>query len=285
MVPKINKLDIAIEYSCNLACKGCIAFSNYNRSGSVYPDIAEEWFSKWHTKINPKEIAMFGGEPLLNKDIGRLLKLVRQYWPDTTVKINTNTFNLSVDHIKHLFDIGNSILQATFHFGEGEQRNNLKHKLMTAIKTFGPWTIQKDPDDVCFLLLENKGVSIRCVQYGQFRSPAKGFGKNLRPWNSKTGNNIKICGNPTDPIMYDGRLYKCSPLANLKDTLSYHNIDHIDEWQPYLTYKGVGPDDDVQAFVDNIGKSSWMCSMCADKVEDLVSFDHLKPGAVEFKHA
>lgn len=285
MAPKINKLDIAIEYSCNLACKGCIAFSDYNRSGTLSPEVAQEWFELWHNKIEPKEIAMFGGEPLLNKNIGKLLHLARKYWPKAIIKINTNIFNIDTTHVKNLFDIGNSILQATFHFGEGEIRNNLKKKLLSTIKPYGPWTMKKDSDDVCFLLLQHKDVFVRCVQYGQFRSPAKGYGKNLRPWNSKTDNNIKICGNPTDPIMYDGRLYKCSPLANLRDTLSFHNIEHVREWQPYLTYKGVGPNDDVQSFVDDIGKSNWMCGMCADKMEDLINFDHLQPGAVEFKNA
>ena len=85
--------------------------------------------------------------------------------------------------------------------------------------------------------------------------------------------------------MFEGRLYKCSPLANLKDTLSLYNIDHVDEWQPYLTYKGIGPDDDVESFVTNVGKASWMCSMCADKTSDLTTYSHLEKGGVEFKNA
>jgi hypothetical protein len=134
--------------------------------------------------------------------------------------------------------------------------------------------------------MQNKDVTVRCVQYGEFVSPAKGHGKNLRPWNSNNvEDSISLCGNPSDPIMFEGRLYKCSPLANLKDTLSSFNIDHVDEWQPYLTYNGIGPDDDIENFVANVGKASWMCSMCADNSSDLTTYSHLEKGGVEFKNA
>ena len=286
MVPKLNKLDIAIEYSCNLACKGCIAFSNYNRSGTLYPSTAKKYFEQWHNKIQPDEIALFGGEPLLNKNVGPLLLLVRQYWPNARIKINTNVFNLEADHIQHLFDVGNAVLQATFHFGEEGIRNKLKTKLLDIIKPFGKWDMEQDTEDVCFLSMQNKDVTVRCVQYGEFVSPAKGHGKNLRPWNSNNvEDSISLCGNPSDPIMFEGRLYKCSPLANLKDTLSLFNIDHVDEWQPYLTYKGIGPNDDIENFVANVGKASWMCSMCADNSSDLATYSHLEKGGVEFKNA
>ena len=293
MVPKLAKLDIAIEYACNLACKGCVAFSNYNRQGTVTPTQAEEWFKLWHNKVDAEEIALFGGEPLLNQNIGELLHLVRKYWPHTRIKVNSNIFKIEPVHIQHLFDVGNSVLQATFHFASGPLRNQLKTKLLNSIKQFGTWKKQNeedifgpDLDHVSFMLLQNKDVFVRCVQYGHFKSPAKGEGKNLRPWNSKNPEkSIEICGNPADPIMYEGRLYKCSPSANLRDTLEFHKIDTLDEWQPYLKYKGVGPNDDIVKFAQQVGKAESICSMCADTYDGLLKYDHLKEGAVEFKNA
>ena len=63
----------------------------------------------------------------------------------------------------------------------------------------------------------------------------------------------------------------------------------IDVCNPY-DFSKVGDvelvtDDDIENFVANVGKASWMCSMCADNSSDLATYSHLEKGGVEFKNA
>jgi hypothetical protein len=60
-------------------------------------------------------------------------------------------------------------------------------------------------------------------------------------------------------------LYKCAPIANVKDALEIQGLLDNALWQDYLSYKGYGINDDIEAFVQDIGKpNTKICTMCAD---------------------
>jgi hypothetical protein len=88
----------------------------------------------------------------------------------------------------------------------------------------------------------------------------------VRPWQSKDPAMAHaICASPNNPQLYKNRLYKCTPIANVKDILGLHGLLDNAHWQDYLNYKGYGVDDDLEAFVQDIGKpNAKICTMCAD---------------------
>ena len=72
---EIPHIEWHIAHSCNLTCYGCGHFSNHAHKGIVKYDELETWYKTWSEKILPKHASLLGGEPLLNKDIYRILKL------------------------------------------------------------------------------------------------------------------------------------------------------------------------------------------------------------------
>ena len=76
---RIKRLDFNVAYACNLACKGCISLSDFNRKGVESLKDIEDQCETWSKILDPSIISIFGGEPLLQQK--RLLA-----WMDTFVE-------------------------------------------------------------------------------------------------------------------------------------------------------------------------------------------------------
>ena len=94
----------------------------------------------------------------------------------------------------------------------------------------------------------------------------------LTPFNSDPAKAHSICGNPNVPILYKNKLYKCAPIANLKD---------LDKKGKYK-YEGIGPNGDLKLLVENINKPESICSMCPDDRNH--SVDHFAKENVHVKN-
>jgi len=277
----IPYLDIQMQYACNLACKGCISFSNYNRKGLVNINEGQEWLKEWSEVIEPETVCLFGGEPFLNPDVMMWAKAVRRYFPDATIKIITNIYYLKPEHVQQMIDLGNTVLQLSYHFRYNEEYLYLKQHVSDCITGF-KWGI-KDNDSISFLTLQYNTCTIKHVVFGEFIAPGKPAQNKIYPYNTENINTcIQICGNPNNPVLYKNRLYKCSPIANLKDTL--HATDQMNdpEWMKYLEYTGYSSTDDLQEFVHDIGTANRICSMCGDSSTATI-FDHYAKGSVKRK--
>ena len=91
-MPYIEQLDIHLVEHCNMACYGCLHFSQ----------LAEKKFLDFNTFIKDIEqlsritsgniyrIHLLGGEPLLNKNCSDYFYIVRKYFPDTVLRLFTN---------------------------------------------------------------------------------------------------------------------------------------------------------------------------------------------------
>ena len=89
---RCHNVEIHIADHCNLNCCGC----------SHYAPIADKWFmtaQEFETEISllaeklPRffnVIKLMGGEPLMNPEIGELIRLTRVYFPEVNIYIVTN---------------------------------------------------------------------------------------------------------------------------------------------------------------------------------------------------
>ena len=80
-------------------------------------------------------------------------------------------------------------------------------------------------------------------------------------------------------FLYKNRIYKCGPIANLRDTLELHNLQDDPDWQLYLEYTGFGPADNLTELVNNFDKPNKICSMCSKNLQD-AEVDHYALGSV-----
>lgn len=244
--------------------------SDHNRTeGSVPLSDAAAWMVSWSEKISMDTLVITGGEPTLNPDLAEIIKSARQHWPDAHIKLITNGehFGEEVDPIAMLKQVGNATLWISCHWNIGPSFDLLQKRTWALINAHGKWT-NKHPqivDDV-YMDIEQDSVSVKMAVYSDFVRTYHGTGILMRPWQSKDPKaSHSICSSPNNPQLYKNRLYKCAPIANLKDALTLHSLLDNAHWQDYLAYQGYGIDDDLTAFVADVGKpNTKICTMCAD---------------------
>lgn len=87
----IPYLEIDVVIGCNLKCEQCSHLSPF-RKGLVPADELLQWFRSWSEKIEPAELDLLGGEPLLHPELPRILRESVKIWDQTEIKLITNGF-------------------------------------------------------------------------------------------------------------------------------------------------------------------------------------------------
>ena len=270
-----------IQYACNLSCIGCITMTDYKRRGSVSIAEGTPWLMEWSKKLDIGVICLFGGEPLLNKDLKEWIQLVRKYFPKATIKIISNGSYLKhVDILPELFAAGNAIYQISLHWREGEKYESIKANLLNQIEKYPLWKPLLTDRKEVVLAFKNQTITVQLAVFGDFIKSYNGHATTMKPWNSDDINlSYGNCGSPQNPILYKNKIYKCGPIANLRDTLKLHQLLDDPDWQRYLEYSGYSVDDDLTGLVDNFNKPHAICSMCS-KDRQTASVDHYASDAV-----
>jgi hypothetical protein len=253
--------------------------ADYRRAGYVNVAQGRAELEPWADLIDVGTVCLFGGEPYMNPDLESWILTVRELWPMANVKIITNGMFLhKKDILPVLFEVGNATLQVSLHWRDGPRHAEIKTQLIRQTSSHGHWQlINQNRSDIALTMKQNS-VTVQLAVFGEFVQPYRGFGATMRPWNSTdTAASHSRCGSPNNPCMVRGRIYKCGPTANLKDILELHEIAHLPEWQSYLNYTGIGPNDNIESFVHDIGKPNPVCSMCSANPEVI---DHYAPGSV-----
>lgn len=271
---QIRRLDLNIAYACNLACKGCLSLSDFDRKGVMpYDDIIES-IDTWKTKLYPEITSIFGGEPLLHPRIYDVFDYVKKVWPDTTIRLITNGYLLSKSKIDKFFKNTPFEMQVSVHRLDHEKIINANIKKILAHHS--DWKIIKknEPGEMehHVYVWQRPGFKIWKSKFGEFVIPYKTVGNQLAPFKSDPKKAHSICGNPDVPILYKNKLYKCAPIANLMDLPNTKGY----EYSPTDTYGN------IDRFVRLIGKPESICSMCPESRSH--SIDHYAKGEVHVKH-
>ena len=271
---KIRRLDLNIAYACNLACKGCLSLSDFDRKGIMpFEDVVQS-IDTWKDKITPDVLTMFGGEPLLHPKLFDIIKYVKTVWPDVTIRLITNGYLLSRRDPTVWFDFAPFEIQVSVHRLDHEDM--ITKNILSIIKQKSDWSIVKTTDgsDGFHHMYEwqRPGMKIWKGKFGQFVIPYDQKDNKLVPFKSNPAKAHAICGNPNVPVMYKNKLYKCAPIANLLDLPNTKGFEYI-------------PTDiqgNIAKFVNAIGKPENICSMCPESKTH--SIDHYQKGEVHVKH-
>lgn len=292
---KFEHLDLPIIRSCNLACVGCMTHSDHkNIKGTVRVEDSHEWLEFWSKRIAPESITLFGGEPLLHPEFANWVVAIKQYWPTSGVNVNTNGYYLDriYDKIPELFhpDIKLSMIisiQTGLEPYLSHVKNNLeifKQKVLDYYKIIMPdatvaWELWLDESAINFkqwfrLTVNGHAHGIGfgvCEQHKlHWAMHYTGRGETMRPvydyndvWYT---NNHKSCQTNNFPNLYQGRMYKCPPMAVLEHSLDTFDIEDQPEWKPYISdYVTVGTestDEEIVNWFTQQKNPEKVCNMC-----------------------
>jgi hypothetical protein len=272
MTHSINRLDFNIAYACNLSCKGCISLSDFPRTGVESFSSLKLQCETWHKIIDPKIISVFGGEPLLHPKLLDVLSTIRQYWPQSTIRLITNGYLLKKYNPKDWFSLGQFEMQISVHRKDHEA--TLTKEIKRILQCKGPWKAFRGKNtehrDIGFVY---KNIKVYKSRFKDFVMPYKLIDNTPVPFNSDPEKAHAICGSPDTPILYKNKLYKCAPIANIME---------LDRGKFYK-YTGLdSTNENLVKFIRNINKPESICSMCPENRAHAV--DHFDRKNVNVKN-
>lgn len=250
----IPRLNIMIAYSCNISCLGCLSVSDIKRNGVESIDSLYKCMDEWSMLLAPEVLTIFGGEPLLHPKFCEVIQHARESWPNSIIRVITNGLLLDKIPAEFWFSLGKLELQVSIHREDFEPQINASIKRILS-ETQG-WKVTRYTDKREHRQVEfNVGdVTVFKSKFKDFVVPYRRLPDAIVPHYSDPVKAHAICGEPSTPILYKGKLYKCSPVANL--------IDITGSW---MDYQGLTPDQDISSLINNIGKPESVCGGCPDR--------------------
>jgi MoaA/NifB/PqqE/SkfB family radical SAM enzyme len=230
----------------------------------VTPEQIQTWCDHWKKLLLPRTLVLFGGEPLMNKNIMKICRIIRDAWPSSIIRLITNGYLLSKWPQEAWFDFGEFEMQISIHRQDHEPIIN--KDISRILKTHNDWTTKcyKNEKDHIQIEFSRPGFRLWKSKFKDFVAPYRLHQGNLAAFDADPAHAHAICGSPNTPILYKGSLYKCPPVANLIDVTGSN-------WSDYQ------PCHDAQnlaEFVSQINQPEKVCGQCPDR-RQLHVYDHM----------
>jgi len=245
--------------------------SDFPRKGVESYESIKLQCMNWHKIIDPKIISIFGGEPLLHPKLIDVLILIREYWPNSIIRLITNGYLLKKYDPSRWFALGKFEMQISVHRKDHEYLLNREIKKILQCKTKwkpfrGTYSGHKD------IGFTHGDFTLYKSRFKDFVMPYNLKDNVIVPFDSDPSKAHAICGSPDTPILYKNKLFKCAPIANILE-LGNDNI---------YDYRGLDADEDIHNFIKNINKPESICSMCPENSRH--SVDHYNKENVRVKN-
>ena len=88
--PRLEYLETHIVDHCNLNCKACCHYCNITKPNFIKVDNFYRDMQELSQKFDIGQIRLMGGEPLLHKEINQFLKISRECFPKSDIRLVTN---------------------------------------------------------------------------------------------------------------------------------------------------------------------------------------------------
>lgn len=215
----IELIEFHITEHCNLNCKSCMHFSPLAEKEFVKISEFKRDIKKLFkiTKGRIKTINLLGGEPLLHPELKRILKIARQYFKNSEIKLISNGILLSKEKeifwktLKN-FDIHLSVTKYPLQIDYRQisrlvQKFGIKYSFYASDKENSQW----------YFPLDLSGM--------------------------QNGNeNFKVCGNGnncTNLNVCKGRIYICPIVSNIKHFNKFFNTNLPLDVHDYLNLASI----------------------------------------------
>jgi hypothetical protein len=264
--PTLGYLELLATQVCNLVCQGCSTYSDVPHRGYTTWSQAESELTPWLERIDIDDIGIMGGEILINPDIINWLKGIRRLLPHSRIRFVTN--GLLVERnwpvIEWLHQDGNAVLKITRHVDDP--------RIQSAIDRIrNTWRWLPINEYGIDRWITDSGLRFQVREPVHFTQTFQGSYSTMQPWTTEPAEAFAHCHQQTCPMLYQGRIYKCSTSALTRTALERHSWPNLEKWQPYLDNNQNGSisldstDSDIQQFLNNFGRPHATCSQCPAK--------------------
>jgi len=271
--PTLPFVETMITQVCNLSCLGCTNYSDLQHEGYVTWNEGKRQIEAWLDRIDILDFGILGGEPTINPEVNEWILGLREILPNAQIRFTTNGILLGkkFNIVQNLMDIGNCVFKIVFH----KPNSELEEVVSRIFKSY-EW--QPVTEYGIQRWRTGNNVRLHIKRPDVFWKTFKGDYQNMLPHDSNPADAFEICCQQTCPLLYNGRIYKCSTSGLLKDTLERFGYPNQAEWSPYLT-NGIGADctdAELTEFLDNFGKPNQLCGMCPTTSDTQSKIIHLE---------
>lgn len=269
--PVLPFVETMITQSCNLSCYGCTNYSDLIHSGYVKWSEGKRDLETWMDRVDILDFGIMGGEPLVNPECEQWIAGARNLLPNSQIRFTTNGIRLEKhwNIVRLLSDIGNCVFKITVHVSTVELEQSIK-KIFNSYK----WTPVFEYGIRRWVT--NNGFKFQVNRPKTFVKSYRNDYANMAPYENDPNEAFANCCQQTCPLLYNGRLYKCSTAGLLKDTLIKLGRPNMDQWEPVIDY-GIDPtcsEMELKRFVDNFGKPNGICRQCPTEHDSSAILDH-----------
>lgn len=259
--PVLPFLETMVTYNCNLSCTGCTNYSDYNMTGAVSWDQCSDWIKSWLQRVDIPDFGIIGGEPLMHPEISHWIFGLRNLLPNSQIRFTTNGKLLlkKFDVVKNLLEIGNTVIKLTVH----QPQEFYTQEASKLLFSCADWTPIVEHGINRWAGPNNTKLQINFPQ--TFVKTYQGHFKNMTPHNSDPTEAFNHCIQQQCPLLYNGRIFKCSSIALLERVTTDWQQNTNSMWDPYLNYKGIDSlctDSELLNFISGFGRPESICSMC-----------------------
>jgi organic radical activating enzyme len=257
--PLLPFVEMMVTQACNLSCHGCTNYSDLSHAGYLSWNQGRAQLEPWLDRVEIPDFGIFGGEPLMNPDIQNWVIGVRQLLPNTQIRFTTNGLLLKkhYDIVKLLADIGNCVFKIGVHVINAELE-----EIIDKIYSEYDW---KPVTEFGVHRHETKNkFRFHVKRPDVFWKTYQGTYDNMRPHNNDPTQAFELCCQKTCPLLYQGRIFKCSTAGLLQNTLDKFGNPNAEQWSPFVDH-GILPDcsdGELQEFLNNFGKPNKICGQC-----------------------
>lgn len=257
--PILPFVEMMTTQACNLSCSGCTNYSDVTHKGWIPWSQASGEIKSWLARINIQDFGIFGGEPLLNPEIRQWMQGVRSLIPHAQIRFTTNGLLLdrNLDIVDLAAEIGNIVFKIGVHVSDSKLENTIEYIMQRF-----PWRPVTEHGINRFETGDRFRfqVSRPDVFWRTFQGPYA----DMRPHDNDPVEAFKVCCQQTCPLLYQGRIYKCSTAGLLRDILTKFNNPNPELWQSFLS-NGIAPDcsdRELDKFLINFGRPHALCRQC-----------------------
>ncbi len=254
MTLSVSNLEMDIAQACNLHCFGCCHYSNYGLKGVIPFSQGQEWIAAWAPRVTPRAFSLLGGEPALNPDLIQYIVFAAEVWPEAVRTVVSNGMYLHRhENLFPTLKATNTQVEVSIHSHDDPVYTARSH---------GPIQELKDraaEHGVRLTTRERKTL---------FHVTYRGYGPTMRPFTDENPRQSwEVCQNKRCITLWQGRLWKCPPIAFLRLILERYDLVSSPDWQPYLEYLGVPPtaSDAGISRVFALGEED-ICGMCPSRL-------------------
>lgn len=251
-------VEMQVTQVCNLSCLGCSNYADLKHTGYVRWDQGRREISQWLDIMDIGDFGIMGGEPLINPELKQWITGLRELLPTSTLRFSTNgeLLDKHLDVLETAHEAGNFVFKITAH-----QHSERVEAVIEKIFNMYKWEPVFEYGIYRFRTGNNLRFQVNRPQ--TFLKYYKNDYANMMPYTSNPADAFDICMQQRCPLMFEGRMYKCSTLGGLNQTLERFGITDP-AWDPYRNYS-ISPTssfNEINAFLNNYGKPHSVCAMC-----------------------